>query len=375
MSMHEIFGLQNSLTARSQANRRSQLLSACLASRCTGRFVCIENKATVVFFKPRRGRGRVTLDSQTISAAEQLLAQGQSGRQAARQLGIAPSTFSEHCRSGEIVRPTSAQTTPTSETTTPPVCETAPPVANAAERSERDQQDKSAPMGRAAHAVEARVAASIGQLAEVKPQFTAPALAVPCGGVLAALPTLIGQGLLRDAATHLSLPKGYYGLNTVLLLMALMTLARIPNAESLRYIAPGEWGRLLGIDRVPEVKTLRRKLNALSASSESLHHWQAELTESWMREDPDSCATLAVDGHVKVYTGRKGKLPNHFISRQKLCLPAAASYWINQLGGMPLLCVHQQIDPKMCQALERDVVPQLRQIGKLPDVVPDLTLN
>ena len=97
------------------------------------------------------------------------------------------------------------------------------------------------------------------------------------------------------------------------------------------------------------------------------------MTQQWFDDDPDSCATLAVDGHVKVYTGRKGKLPKHFIARQKLCLPAAASYWINALGGMPLVCVHEQIDPKLCQALERDLVPELRALGVLPDQAPDLT--
>ncbi len=313
------------------------------------------------FFLPRQGRGRVTLNADTILQAQELLSAGHSGRQTAQQLNIAPSTFSEHCRAGVITRPEQVES------------ESIAATAAAAERSQRDRQDKQAAMGRAAHAVEARVAASIGELQEVKPQFAEPALAVPCGGVLAALPTLLKQGLLFQAATHLKLPKGYYGLNTVLLLVALLTLARMRNAESLRYLAPGEWGRLLGLDRAPEVKTLRRKLKALSNSAQSLRNWQAELTQSWLQAEPDRGATLAVDGHVKVYAGRKGKLPNHFISRQKLCLPAAVSYWINALGGMPLLCVHQQLDPKMCQALERDLVPQLQSMGTLSAIRPDLT--
>jgi len=28
----------------------------------------------------------------------------------------------------------------------------------------------------------------------------------------------------------------------------------------LRYCAPGEWGKLLGLDRIPEVKTIREKI-------------------------------------------------------------------------------------------------------------------
>ena len=78
----------------------------------------------------------------------------------------------------------------------------------------------------------------------------------------------------------------------------------------------------------------------------------------------DDWATLAVDGHVKVYAGRNGRLPKHFVARQKLCLPASVSYWINALGGTPLLCLHQ--------ALEQDVAPHLLQLGVVPEAAPDL---
>ena len=66
---------------------------------------------------------------------------------------------------------------------------------------------------------------------------------------------------------------------------------------------------------------------------------------------------------MKVYTGRNGRLPKHFVARQKLCLPASVSYWINALGGMPLLCLHKALDPKLIKALEQDVVPHLQQLG------------
>jgi hypothetical protein len=49
------------------------------------------------------------------------------------------------------------------------------------------------------------------------------------------------------------------------LLWALMALARIPSVEQLRYEAAGEWGNLLGLDRIPEVRTLREKLKLLCA--------------------------------------------------------------------------------------------------------------
>ena len=67
---------------------------------------------------------------------------------------------------------------------------------------------------------------------------------------------------------------------------------------------------------------------------------------------------------MKVYAGRNGRLPKHFVARQKLCLPASVSYWINALGGTPLLCLHQ--------ALEQDVAPHLLQLGVVPEAAPDL---
>jgi hypothetical protein len=117
-------------------------------------------------------------------------------------------------------------------------------------------------MGLGATDVEGRLAASVGKLEAVVPNFT-PALDVPNGGLLCALPALLAVGLLAGVERHLKLPKGYYGFDSLLLLLAFMALARLESIESLRYSAPGEWGKLLGLDRVPEVRTLRAKIALL----------------------------------------------------------------------------------------------------------------
>ena len=203
--------------------------------------------------------------------------------------------------------------------------------------------------------------------------FAAPAHGVAHGGVLAALPMLLRAGLLGAANRLFRLPNGFYGLTTILLFVAFMTLARVRNPESLRYQAPGEWGAILGLDRCPETKTLRRKIRLLTNAEHTVRDWQSALARTWATEHDDDWATLAVDGHVKVYTGRKGRLPKHFVARQKLCLPASVSYWVNALGGTPLLCLHKALDPKLIKALEQDVVPHLMQLGVVPEAPPDLT--
>lgn len=95
-----------------------------------------------------------------------------------------------------------------------------------------------------------RVAASVGELTAVAPVFQAAA-DVPHGGVLLALPALLAVGLLRQSDHYFQLPKGYYGLESLLLMLAFLALARLPSLEQLRYCAPGEWGKLLGLDRIP----------------------------------------------------------------------------------------------------------------------------
>ena len=111
-------------------------------------------------------------------------------------------------------------------------------------------------MGYAATRTMERVAASMGGLLTAAPIEFAAAQDVTGGGVLLALPSLLATGLLTHQAELYELPKGYYGLPSIFLLLALMALARISSLEQLRFKAPGEWGELLGLDRIPEVRTL-----------------------------------------------------------------------------------------------------------------------
>ena len=332
------------------------------------------------FFEPRRGRGRTVVDARMADEAAKLLASGISGSACARQLGIPVSTFNENRRAGVIAVPAPAlaavadapqAVAATDHPASADARQTDPPPAT--DRATRDARDKHAPMGRAARDVEGRMLASAGLMTEAEPVFAAPAHAVAHGGVLAALPMLLRAGLLGAANRLFRLPDGFYGLTTILLFVAFMTLARVRNPESLRYQAPGEWGAILGLDRCPETKTLRRKIRLLTSAEHTVRDWQSALARTWATEHDDDWATLAVDGHVKVYTGRKGRLPKHFVARQKLCLPASVSYWVNALGGAPLLCLHKALDPKLIKAIEQDVVPHLQHLGVVPEAAPDLT--
>ena len=240
-----------------------------------------------------------------------------------------------------------------------PAAEQAP---QAVSRSARNQLDAAAPLGMATCNVAGRMAASIGGLGPAPPRFEAVET-VARGGVLTALPALLQAGLLSDR-DRLGPVAGYYGQRAVLLLQAFLLLARVRNPERLRYELPGEWGRLLGLDRSCAPDTLRRKLGELAGGEDAVQAWREQLARQWVSAAADDVATLFVDGHVQVYHGQ-ANLPKHFVSRDRLKLPAAAGYWVHAPGGAPLLCLHKQVDPGMVAELRSAIVPQLEALGLL----------
>lgn len=216
-------------------------------------------------------------------------------------------------------------------------------------------------MGVATHNVIGRLAASIGGYGTAAPQFEA-ALDVPRGGVLCALPALLAMGLLEGTDTYFTLPPGYYAADSLLMLLAFMALNRIESLEKLRAGAPGEWGKLLGLDRVPEVRTLREKVQIMSQTGKP-EEWSASLSQRWMGGTDGMAASAAnvlyIDGHVRVYHGQQTQLPKHYVAREKLCLRATVDYWANALDGQPFMVVNQVVDPGLIRTIEEEILPRL----------------
>ena len=107
----------------------------------------------------------------------------------------------------------------------------------------------------------------------------------------------------RAILEHFRRPAGYYPLETIFLAVAFLALARVRSLEASRYEPPGEWGQLPGWDRVPEVKTLRRKLEELCRDGQQVRAWSSQLGQERMQAEPESAVTLYIDGHVRVYHG------------------------------------------------------------------------
>lgn len=183
------------------------------------------------------------------------------------------------------------------------------------------------------------------------------------GGVLLALPVLLSCGLLRHSERFFHLPKGYYKRVNIFLLLGMMSLNRVNSIEQLRRHAPGEWGKVLGLDRCPCVKTLRKKIKRITSSEESVKGWASALSKDWIEAESlkeTAGGTLYyVDGHLRVYHGSQTKLPRHYVARQRLCLRATNDYWVSQGDGQPVFKVNTAVDPGMLTVLEEQIVPQL----------------
>lgn len=212
-----------------------------------------------------------------------------------------------------------------------------------------------------------RVAAAMGALASAPVEFQATC-DVAQGGVLLALPGLLAAGLLRYTPQMYQLPNGFYGIDSIFLLLGLLALARIRSLEQLRYQAPGEWGKLLGLDRVPEVRTLRAKLKLLCQDLGRAILWNAELAKEWMARQNVTELYFYCDGHVRVYHGDQTSLPRHYVARERLCLRATTDYWINAMDGQPFLYVNKEVDPGLIATLKQDVIPWLEaSLAKTPE--------
>jgi len=148
----------------------------------------------------------------------------------------------------------------------------------------------------------------------------------------------------------------------------LMALARIRTLEQLRYQAPGEWGKLLGLDRIPEVRTLRAKLKLLCQDLGRAMRWNAQLAKEWIARQNDAELYFYCDGHVRVYHGDQTALPRHYVARERLCLRATTDYWINAMDGQPFLYVNKEVDPGLIATLKQDVIPWLEaNVAKTPE--------
>jgi len=203
--------------------------------------------------------------------------------------------------------------------------------------------------------IEERAAAARGEL-EATPIAFGHHESLPFGGVLLLVPFLLETGLLSFKHHYRELDPGYYYIDTIVLLTALMYLCRIQNPEQFKKINQGDFGKLLGLDRIPEAKCFRKKVKEIYAQGKS-SEWNMELAKSWASTEETNF--YYIDGHVQQYHGHAASLGKKYLSRQKLCLPGIQEFWVNNHQGMPYFYVTGQINEKLQQMIEEQIVPTL----------------
>jgi hypothetical protein len=228
-----------------------------------------------------------------------------------------------------------------------------------------------------------RQAARFGQLVEAEPVFT-EGRQLPLAGLLLALPTLEATGLLEVAeGVYGKLANGFYGLRSVLLTLVLLALLREPRAEGATRVVPADLGRILALDRAPEVSTIRRRLGELAEAGQA-GQLMAALARRHVDTHPDAVGFLYIDGHVRAYHGTR-TLPKTHVARMRISMPATLETWVADANGDPIFAVIAP--PSASTAAEvRRLLPDLKQLvdgrattvvfdrgGWSPDLFADLT--
>jgi transposase len=181
-------------------------------------------------------------------------------------------------------------------------------------------------------------------------------------GLLLAIPILVVHGVFADAVKIFgNIGPAFYGIRNVVATLLLMLLARINRPEHLKEHSPRELGAILGLDRAPEMKTLRRKIQRLSAMKRSLE-FMRQLARRHLSRKGGTKLWLFVDGHVSVYSGKR-KLKKQHVTRLRISLPAVLDYWLNDEQGDPVLAV-PGVPKKGMMKLVPGLIEELRNQGE-----------
>jgi len=320
-------------------------------------------------FKNAKDRGR----DQTIL---HLKTKGSSNRTIAGKLGLSEKAIRKRLRRlgwrpnpepGEpdllFQEQTNPDVGPGLDVSEPPIDNAHPAVAVASEpQSERNEDMAPAPVSLDPNPLDRtmdRLLAALGRIDDAAPVF-AHADSLPRAGVLLAVPPLVASGVLSVARkVYGTIGPAFYGLRTTVVTYILLALLRIPRPETLKEYPPTDLGRIVGLDRLPEVKTLRRKLTRL-ASRKASQQFGRELAQRRVEQRGRVLGFLYLDGHVRAYHG-KHTIPKGYLTRTRLAVPATTDYWVNDQKGEPLFVVTAEANA----AMTRMLVPVLEEIRKL----------
>ena len=205
-----------------------------------------------------------------------------------------------------------------------------------------------------------RALARFGLLGEGAVPVFAGGARYPLAGLLLALPGLQQAALLAAARqVYGRIRNGFYGLELVLVACVFLALLREPRAEGATRVAPAALGRVPGLDRAPEVKTLRRKLGELAAAGKAAD-LQLAIAGHHAATRPDELGLLYTGGHTRAYFGQRQVQKMH-LGRLGRPGPGTGETWVTTGRGDPLLVVIAEPSASLAAQI-RKLLPDLRKI-------------
>ena len=229
--------------------------------------------------------------------------------------------------------------------------------------SKEDEGDRSTGTGtdETPESAEDEVEAGAGWDGLLRPEYSTEK-GVSFAGVMLALPVLSSHRVIevfKEVYRHLSLIP-VYGLETLVSLLVFMALWRIKRVEQLKGYSPVDLGKALGLPRVPEVRTMRRKRGLLAVRGEA-REAMLKLAEVRLEQEENLIGYLYVDGHVREYSG-KHDLAKGFSTARHMPVRATTGTWANDRHGDPVFVVTSEMNEGLTKML-RPVLRQARELA------------
>lgn len=200
-----------------------------------------------------------------------------------------------------------------------------------------------------------RTFARLGLIEDADPLF-APGERLADMGFFMVVALLGAHPILRifERVYGKELAPAFYGLRTVVMTLLMMVLLRVRRPERLRHCNPSEKGRVLGLDRVMEVKTLRRKLHQLAdlnRGTDLMEQLGRARLEGVGAPADGALEIVYLDGHVQCYHGGM-KIGQAWSSTRNRTVKGRTDTWLHLPGKTPLFYLESPFNESLVKVIE-----------------------
>ena len=201
-----------------------------------------------------------------------------------------------------------------------------------------------------------RVLAKVGMIDDADPLF-APGQRLDFMGFFMVVALLGSHPILKifEDTYGRTLAPAFYGLRSTVLTLLMMVLLRIRRPEHLRHHNPANLGRVLGLDRIMEVKTLRRKLHRLAnlnRGTELMGELGRARLEGRAAPAGGELEILYLDGHVQCYHGGF-KIGQTWSATRNRTVKGRTDTWLHTPGQFPLFYLESSFNEGLVKVIKK----------------------